>query len=115
VATNTGFDRAITTSIFQRLGWEQYFAAIISSDDVTRGRPSPYMLFHAMETAGVDNVAEVMAVGDTPLDLEAGTNAGVRAVVGVLSGAGTAETLRREPHTHILPSVADLPRLLAKL
>ena len=112
LATTTGFDRAITTSIFQRLGWERYFAATICSDDVAHGRPSPFMLFHAMEAAGVDNVAEVMAVGDTPLDLQAGTNAGLRAVVGVLSGAATAEALRREPHTHILPSVASLPALL---
>jgi phosphonatase-like hydrolase len=113
VATTTGFDRAITTSIFRRLGWEQYFAAIVCSDDVVQGRPSPFMLFHAMEGARVDNVAEVMAVGDTPLDLQAGTNAGLRAVVGVLSGASTGEILRREPHTHILPSVAHLPTLLA--
>jgi phosphonatase-like hydrolase len=112
LAATTGFDRAITTSIFQRLGWERYFAAAISSDDVARGRPSPYMLFHAMESARVDNVAEVMAVGDTPLDLRAGTNAGLGAVVGVLSGASTADVLRREPHTHIVPSVASLPALL---
>jgi len=113
VATTTGFDREITMSIFQRLGWEQYFAAIVSSDDVVEGRPSPFMLFHAMESARVDSVAEVIAVGDTPLDLEAGTNAGLRGVVGVLSGVSTAEKLRSEPHTHILASVADLPGLLA--
>lgn len=112
LAATTGFDRAIAASIFQRLGWAQYFAATICSDDVAQGRPSPFMLFHAMEAARVDNVAEVMAVGDTPLDLQAGTNAGLRSVVGVLSGAATAETLRREPHTHILPSVASLPGLL---
>ena len=82
VATTTGFDRAICTSIFHRLGWEQHFAAMICSDDVAQGRPAPYMLFHAMEAARVLNVAEVMAVGDTPLDLQAGSNAGVRAVVG---------------------------------
>jgi phosphonatase-like hydrolase len=113
VATTTGFDRAITSSIFRRLGWEQYFAATICSDDVAQGRPSPFMLFHAMESARVNSVAEVVAVGDTPLDLQAGTNAGLRVVVGVLSGASTAEKLRREPHTHILPSVASLPALLA--
>jgi phosphonatase-like hydrolase len=114
VATTTGFDRAITDSIFGRLGWEKYFAAIICSDDVALGRPSPFMLFHAMEAARVDSVAEAVAVGDTPLDLQAGTNAGLRGVVGVLTGASTAEKLRREPHTHILPSVASLPALLAK-
>jgi phosphonatase-like hydrolase len=115
VATTTGFDRAISSSIFRRLGWEQHFAATICSDDVAQGRPSPFMLFHAMETARVSNVAEVIAVGDTPLDLQAGTNAGMRAVVGVLTGAGTAETLGREPHTHIVASVANLPALLAKM
>jgi phosphonatase-like hydrolase len=113
LATTTGFDRAITMSIFRRLGWVEYFVAIVCSDDVVQGRPSPFMLFHAMESARVDRVVEVVAVGDTPLDLQAGTNAGLRAVVGVLSGASTAENLRREPHTHILPSVANLPALLA--
>jgi len=112
LATTTGFDREIVMPIFRRLGWEQYFAAIVASDDVAQGRPSPYMLFHAMETARVNNVAEVMAVGDTPLDLQAASNAGVHGMVGVLSGAGTAEQLQREPHTHILPSVANLPGLL---
>ena len=113
VATTTGFDRAVTVAIFDRLDWKKYFVATICSDDVAQGRPSPFMLFHAMEAARINSVAEVVAVGDTPLDLQAGTNAGLRAVVGVLSGASSAESLRREPHTHILASVANLPALLA--
>lgn len=112
LGTTTGFDREIVMPIFRRLGWEKYFAAMVASDDVTQGRPAPYMLFHAMETAGVNSVAEVMAVGDTPLDLQAASNAGVRGMVGVLSGVGTAEQLRREPHTEIIASVANLPALL---
>jgi len=112
LATTTGFDREIVVPIFRRLGWEKYFAAIVASNDVAQGRPAPYMLFHAMEIARVNNVAEVMAVGDTPLDLQAASNAGLHGMVGVLSGAGTAEQLRREPHTQILPSVASLPALL---
>jgi phosphonatase-like hydrolase len=113
VATTTGFDREVTLSIFRRLQWEALFAAIISSDDVAQGRPAPFMLFHAMEKSGVSNVAQVVAVGDTPLDLQAGTNAGLRGVVGVLTGAGTADQLNAEPHTHIVKSVADIPDLLA--
>jgi phosphoglycolate phosphatase-like HAD superfamily hydrolase len=70
------------------------------------------MIFHAMESARVNSVREVAAVGDTPLDLQAGTNAGLRGVIGVLSGASTAARLRQEPHTQILRSVADLPQLL---
>jgi phosphonatase-like hydrolase len=113
LASSTGFGREITASIFHRLGWEKYFAAMITSDDVAQGRPSPYMIFHAMEAARVSNVAEVIAVGDTPLDLQAGTNAGARGVIGVLSGASKVERLRPEPHTDILASVADLPALIA--
>jgi phosphonatase-like hydrolase len=113
LASSTGFGREIAASIFHRLGWEKYFAAMITSDDVARGRPSPYMIFHAMEAARVGDVAEVMAVGDTPLDLQAGRNAGVRGVIGVLSGASKEEKLKPEPHTDILASVANLPALIA--
>ncbi len=113
LASSTGFGHEIAESIFHRLAWEKYFAAMITSDDVAQGRPSPYMIFHAMERALVNNVAEVVTVGDTPLDLQAGKNAGVRGVIGVLSGASKEERLRPEPHTEILASVADLPALLA--
>jgi phosphonatase-like hydrolase len=112
VATSTGFDRPLTAKVFAHLGWRDYFVATVTSDDVVDGRPSPFMLFHAMEAAHVDSVAEVVAVGDTPLDLQAGANAGLRGVIGVTSGAATEERLRKEPYTHILPSVAELPDLL---
>jgi phosphonatase-like hydrolase len=112
LATTTGFDREITSSIMTRLGWQKYFAATISSDDVKKGRPAPFMIFHAMESARVNSVREVVAIGDTPLDLQAGANAGLRGVIGVLSGASKAARLREEPHTHILRSIAELPELL---
>jgi phosphonatase-like hydrolase len=112
LATSTGFGRELNAAIFARLGWGEQFAASINSDDVADGRPAPYMIFHAMEAAHVDNVAEVIVVGDTPLDLQAANNAGVRGVIGVYSGAATEERLRRERYTHILPSVAELPALI---
>jgi phosphonatase-like hydrolase len=112
LATTTGFDRPITQMILGQLGWQRYFVASITSDDVVDGRPAPFMLFHAMEAAHVDNVAAAIAVGDTPLDLQAGNNARMGAVIGVTSGAATEERLRAEMSTHILPSVASLPDLL---
>ena len=113
LASSTGFGREIAASIFHRLQWEKYFATMITSDDVTQGRPAPFMIFHAMEAAHVTSVAEVMAVGDTPLDLQAGANGGARGVVGVLSGVGKREQMEREPHTDIVESVAGLPALIA--
>ena len=112
VATSTGFDRQQCDMIFGRLKWRDLFAVSITSDDVVDGRPSPFMLFHAMEATHVDGVDEVVAAGDTPLDLQAAANAGLRGIIGVSSGAATAERLRQERHTHILPSVAGLPELL---
>ena len=72
------------------------------------------MIFRAMEAAGVGDVRQVVNVGDTPLDLQAGTRAGVRGVVGVLTGTHDRESLQREPHTHIISGVEDLPELIEK-
>ena len=113
VALNTGFDRMITDLIIDAVGWRNGVVdTVLCGDDVPQGRPAPYLIFRAMEHAGVTNVRHVMNVGDTVLDLQAGTNAGVRFVVGVLSGAHNKGMLEREPHTHLIASVAAVPALL---
>lgn len=61
----------------------------------------------------MESGVRIVSVGDTPLDLQAGTNAGVREVIGVLTGLHGKERLEREPHTALLPSVADLPNWIA--
>ena len=109
LALNTGFDRSITTLLVSALGWENEVDAIVCGDEVRQGRPAPYLIFHAMEATGVTNVQRVANVGDTALDLRAGANAGVRWNIGVLSGAHGRERLEKEPHTHLLASVADVP------
>lgn len=112
VALNTGFDGRITRLLLASLGWgEGTVDAVVCADEVRRGRPAPDLIFRAMEEAGATSPRQVANVGDTVLDLEAGHNAGVRWNVGVLSGAHGRELLERAPHTHLLPSVADLPRL----
>lgn len=112
MATTTGFYREISDLVLRQTGWQDFFSANISSSDVRQGRPAPYMIFHAMEATGVSNVSEVLNVGDTPLDLQSGTNAGVAGVVGVLTGAHDRQTLGRESHTHIINSIAELPALI---
>jgi phosphonatase-like hydrolase len=114
IATTSGFYREVADLILESAGWRGMFAATISSSDVSVGRPAPFMIFRTMEAAGICNVREVMNVGDTPLDLQAGTNAGVRDVIGVLTGLHTKERLERERHTALLPSVADLPKWISE-
>ena len=114
MATTTGFYRELSDLILEKMGWRDLFAANISSSDVRQSRPAPFMIFRAMEASGVENVHQVINVGDTPLDLQSGRNAGVRGVIGVLTGAHDQETLRREPYTHILESVAEIPALIER-
>jgi phosphonatase-like hydrolase len=114
LATTTGFDRPLTTAVLSHLGWQHYFVASITSDDVIDGRPAPYMLFRAMEAAHVNETAQVMAVGDTPLDLQAANNGGMGAAIGVFSGAATEDRLRKERNSGVLPSVAALPDLIKR-
>ena len=112
VALNTGFDRTITDLLLNSMHWNgDLIDSIVCGDDVPQGRPAPDLIFKAMERSEVASVHHVVNVGDTVLDLQAGQNAGVRHNIGVLSGAHTKEQLEREPHTHLLSSVAELPAL----
>jgi phosphonatase-like hydrolase len=112
VALNTGFDREITDLLVSALGWTTgQVDAVICGDEVRRGRPAPFLIFRCMEATGTLSVHEIAVIGDTVLDLEAGHNAATRWNIGVLSGAHSREQLQKQPHTHLLGSVADLPAI----
>jgi phosphonatase-like hydrolase len=112
VALTSGFDRGLIADIVKHCGWGELFDAVVYPDEVPAGRPAPYLIFQAMQKTRIEPVARVATIGDTALDLEAGSNAGAGWVIGVLSGAHDAETLGRTPHTHLLPSIAALPALV---
>lgn len=114
IALTTGFDRDIVNSLLPPLGWDgdSVADAIVCGSEVAAGRPAPYMIYRAMEQTGITDISRVLVAGDTPRDLESGTNSGAAYVVGVLTGASDVEELGACRHTHLLPSVADLPALL---
>ena len=114
VALDTGFSRDIVDVILARLGWRvpEQFDASVTSDEVPRGRPYPDMILKLMEDLGVRDAHRVAKVGDTPSDLQEGTNAGCGLVVGVTGGSHSAGQLRSYDHTHLIRTVAELPPLL---
>ena len=116
VATDTGFHRDVTTAIMDGLGWVKDGLVDIAVDvehvPGERGRPAPFMIYHAMSELDVQNVHEVIKVGDTPADMLEGHNAGCRGIIGVLSGPRPVEAWGRYWHTHVIPSVAELPELI---
>lgn len=110
IAIDTGFDRRITNSILQRLGWidSNLIDASVASDEVPRGRPFPDMIFRAMELTHVKDSKRVAKVGDTASDLEQGTAAGCGWVIGVTTGAFAKDKLQKQKHTHLIENVQEV-------
>lgn len=115
VALTTGFSDDVVQPLLASVGWRvgAQLDAVITTSDVSAGRPAPYMIFRAMERTGVIDVHAVLAAGDTVVDLEAARNAGAVAV-GVLTGQTPRAALEAAPHDHILESVAELPELIVQ-
>ncbi len=72
------------------------------------------MILDAMKRLDVPDAGAVAVVGDTVSDLEAGTNAGARAVIGVLSGAHDRATLLTAPHTDLIDDMTGLIGVLTR-
>lgn len=113
VALQTGYARPVAEMLLESAGWKvgTHIDALVPSDEVAASRPAPYLIFHTMEATGVVDVREVLAAGDTPNDLLAGTRAGAKYVVGVLTGAYGARELGRVSHTHLLGGVTEILNL----
>lgn len=88
ISFNTGFHRDIVEMIFDQLAWKYHY---VCSDDVSRGRPFPYMIFESMKHHLIDDVNSVCVFGDTIKDVEAAINARCGCIYGVLSGTGKEE------------------------
>jgi phosphonatase-like hydrolase len=113
IAMNTGFERSMVEMLVRMVGWDpDAFDTFVCGDEVTEGRPSPAMIQEAMRRTGVTDPVHVMVVGDTVLDLQAGTAAHAGWVVGVTSGAHDHARLLSAPHTHLVASVAHVREVL---
>jgi phosphonatase-like hydrolase len=110
VAIDTGFDRKITDSILDRLGWVRHHLidASVTSDEVPRGRPYPDLIYKAMELTHVNDSQCVAKVGDTASDLLEGNSAGCGWVIGVTTGAFSKADLQKEKHTHLIENVREV-------
>lgn len=90
-------------------GLADVFDAVVGADDVTRAKPDPEPVLHAVGSLGGDPATTVF-VGDSPHDMAAGRAAGVHTAA-ALWGPFPRATL--EPHApdYWLATPADLTRL----
>lgn len=114
VALTTGFSPATQARILAALGWTDIADLTLAPDTGVRGRPYPDLVLTAVLRVGIDDVRHVAVAGDTASDIETGLRAGASIATGVLTGAHDEQTLRAAGATHVLESVADLPRLVLR-
>ena len=114
VALNTGFSKRIAGTIVQRFQWKQrgLIDDLIGSDEVELGRPFPFMINTLMERAGINDPLEVVKIGDTPVDIQEGQNAGCLYVVAVTTGACGADELGKMNPTHIVNDLSEIHNIL---
>ena len=93
VTLNTGYNKNIQSSIIDKLGMDDFIDDYISSEEVPKGRPYPYMIYKLMERNDVKSANEVIKIGDTKNDILEGINAKCKASVGVLTGADNSQLL----------------------
>ena len=110
VGIDTGFSRDIADTIFDRLKWREnnLIDLTVTSDEVNNGRPFPDMIYKAMADLNIKTADEVAKVGDTASDLQEGTSAGCKYVIGITTGAFTREALEPEQHTHLIDDLLEV-------
>lgn len=92
------------------VGLAQYFDTAVGSGDVPRGKPSPDMIFMAMNQMGADPGQSVY-IGDSIFDMRAATGAGIKAV-GVTEGGTSEEDLLAAGAWRTRPTLKDLDDIL---
>ncbi|HVP92215.1 MAG TPA: HAD family hydrolase [Acidobacteriota bacterium] len=95
-----------TEESFKALKMFSLFDAIVGSDEVTDGKPSPDMIFEVLRRTN-SKLHETVIVGDSVLDMQMGVNAKVKACVGVLTGFTSKKKLQQLTDV-VISSIAEL-------
>jgi phosphoglycolate phosphatase len=108
----TSFSRRVMNAVLETLGWWDRLDLALTPQDVPRGSPWPDLVLSAMLRLGVEDVRDTAVAHDAENGILSGRRAGASIVAGVLTGAHSANRLRRAGATHLIPTVAHLPELL---
>jgi phosphoglycolate phosphatase len=92
IAIATSDNREPTERTLAALGIADRVAALVSADDGPPPKPAPDGVLHLCAVVGIDP-GRTAVVGDSPIDLAMGRAAGVRRVIGVLTGVGDRVSL----------------------
>lgn len=91
-------------------GVAHWFEVILTTDDVSKRKPSPEPLIECGQKMGL-SPEKMVYVGDTWVDIRAGKTAGTK-TIGVLTGLDDYDALLAEEPDAILESVRDLKEMI---
>ena len=80
----TGYDRRMVDEIRKTLTWlDDILLSSVTVSDINenKGRPAPFMIYHALERALVENPGYAVNVGDTEVDTLSADNAYVPGII----------------------------------
>jgi phosphoglycolate phosphatase-like HAD superfamily hydrolase len=109
----TSLPRKVLDLVLDAGGLRRRIDLAVGAEDVPRGFPAPDLVLTAILRSGTAAVQDAAVVHGTSAGIEAGRRSGAGAVVGVLTGPHPAARLRAAGAMSIIPSIADLPPLLA--
>lgn len=138
VGSSTGYTRElmeVVKPLAAAAGYEP--EVILCAEDAPAGRPAPWLIFECAKRLGVYPMNRIVKVDDTTLGIEAGINAGTWTVgvseTGNLIGlsepqwqsldaaeraersAAAEQRLRQSGAHFVIPSVAELPAVIAAI
>lgn len=110
IALVTSKRREMARRTLRCCGLEQHFGVVIGGDDVERGKPHPAAVFAALEAMALVPSRQVLFVGDSPYDVQAGNAAGVTTVAALWGPFEREVVMNASPH-----HVVDTPAAIATL
>ena len=114
VVLNTGYDSKTAHFLLQKLHWEigNHIDGLITASDVLHGRPSPDMIFLAMQQLQITDPNLVVKIGDSIVDIEEGKNAHCGLTIGITTGAQDEQMLQMANPDYIIHHLQDILLLI---
>ena len=107
LAVASGSDRAVVREVLALPGLQPFLKVVVSSADVSRGKPAPDIFLRAAERLGVP-ATECWAIEDSKPGIAAGRAAGMRVIA--ITNTHPAEELGAA--THVVRTYKEIGELL---
>lgn len=110
VVLNTGYDSKTANLLLDKLKWKvgETIDQLVTASDVINGRPNPGMIDFAMKYFNITDPAMVAKIGDSIIDIEEGKNANCGLILGITTGAHTADQLSSAYPDAVIDNLLEL-------